>query len=78
MRIQIARRGGEKIAAGAATDFQHGTAGGRIEIGNQAIAAEQVTITSEVIDMALMAVDAIHQRCVRCMAGAAQCRSLKT
>ena len=60
--VRIAPGGQHKIAAGAAAEFQHGAAWRHIEPGDHAVAAEQIIFAGQVVDMALVAVDAVHQR----------------
>ncbi len=59
--IRIALRRRDQIAAGAATQFQDGCALGQLEAFDQPVAPEKVIFPGQIVEMALVAVDRIHQ-----------------
>ncbi|KQZ81360.1 hypothetical protein ASD64_10215 [Mesorhizobium sp. Root157] len=56
----------DKIAAGAAAEFQYRGIRWRIQSSDKAVATKQVIFAGEVVDMALPAVDTIHQGGMAC------------
>ena len=58
--IRIAPRGEDEVAPGAARDLEHAASGGRLQLGEQAVAAEQIVFARRVVDVALVAVDGVH------------------
>ena len=61
------RRGGvtmrhrDQVARGAAADLQHAPPGGRREALDQPVSAQQVVFAAEIVDVALAAIDPVHE-----------------
>ena len=50
-----------QVAAGAAAEFEDGAARRHGKAVDQPVAAEQIIFAGEIVDVALVAVDAVHQ-----------------
>ena len=57
----IGARGDDQVAGRAAADLQHPAAGRRVEPADQPVAAQQVVLAGDVVDMPLPTIDPIHQ-----------------
>ena len=59
---RIAPGGEHDVAAGAAAELEHRAARRHVQPGEHPVAAEQVVFAGQVVDVALTAIDAVHQR----------------
>ena len=61
VHVGIGARRHDQIARGAAADLEHAAAGRRRQPMDQPVAAQQVVFAREVVDVALAAIDPVHQ-----------------